>query len=357
MCHSYGGFTGAVIFAKVTRVSQRAQVKFCQPLLIRFGKAVDERVATGDVFDDNITAAAQDVPKKKCTFKSLAKQVTQSSPFPVLEFRLANELHNIGGEIIDANVKVVVHQEGTDDSEFEVGHEMAKQIAISRMKRSSGKPPRLTSSKKVDVSSELSNETSSHREDSLGGSVTSEGSRKRYSVADTASAYLQGLNYSLAHKTSIFAAKKIKVDEETSSFSRIVPRMIFSNLSLDNSEHPMFNRVWSLRHVIDQNSPLLTKEARRKIILNGGWKWDWNTPEYIRKAIHFNEMIVSFTGVCSLSNFSVYKQKAYDTSQLVIGYDFVNMLYHSKRGKLKVDLSLLNDVVEQTNGGGESLDD
>ena len=119
----------------------------------------------------------------------------------------------------------------------------------------------------------------------------------------------------------------------------------------------MFKRVWSFRHVIDEDSPLLTKEAKQKIILNNGnWKWDWNTPDYIRKAIHFNEMVVSFTGVSTLSNFSVYKQKAYDTSQLVIGYEFVNMLYHSRRGRLKVDLSLLSDVVEQTSGRGEPLD-
>ncbi len=81
----YGAFTGAVIFAKVTRVSQRAKVKFSEPLLIQFGKGVDERVgASGDVFDRSKTA--QDSPKKKTTFKSAAKQVTRPSPFPILEF-------------------------------------------------------------------------------------------------------------------------------------------------------------------------------------------------------------------------------------------------------------------------------
>jgi hypothetical protein len=52
----------------------------------------------------------------------------------------------------------------------------------------------------------------------------------------------------------------------------------------------------------------------------------------------------------------VYKQKAYDTSNIVIGYDFVNMLYHSMHGNLKVDMSLLNDVVEQNGGGSETFD-
>lgn len=354
----YGAFTGAVIFAKVTRVSQRAKVKFSEPLLIQFGKGVDERVgASGDVFDRSKTA--QDSPKKKFTFKSAAKQVTRSSPFPEMEFRLANEHHSVvGGEIIGANVSVVVLQESTNDSEFEVDTDMAKQIAINRMRRESARSSlRKTGTRKSEqLFSERSTDTSSTREISHG-SESPEGSRGRHSVADAATAYLQGLN-TLAHRATAFGAKKIKIDEETADSSRIVPRMIFSKLSLDSTEHPLFKRVWGFRHVIDENSPLLTKEARQKIMMNGGhWKWEWNTPEYIRKAVHFEELIVSFTGVSTLSNFSVYKQKAYDPSSLVIGYEFVNMLYHSRRGKLKVDLSLLSDVVEQISGNGEHLVD
>ncbi len=347
----FAGFTGAVFFAKVTRVSQRAPVKFCQPLLIKTGNGA----SNCNIHDTADTA--QDDPKNKRTLKSLANQVSQPSPFPVLEFRLANEMHSQpGGEIIDANVNVVVINESTNDSEFEVGMDMAKQIAMNRTKRSTASMPTLrkTTTRKL-TTEERATETSSNREGSLG-SVSSEGSRAtKYSMADTATAYLQGLN-SLAHRATGLGAKTIKVDEETTGSSRIVPRLIFSKLSLDNSEHPMFRRVWSFRHVIDQDSPLLTKEARQKIIMNGGaWKGVWNTPEYIRKAIHFNEMIVSFTGVSTLSNFSVYKQKAYDTSNIVIGYEFVNMLYHSKRGNLKVDLSLLNDVIEQTDGVSETF--
>lgn len=354
----YGAFTGAVIFAKVTRVSQRAKVKFSEPLLIQFGKGVDEKAgASGDVFDRSKTA--QDSPKKKITLKSAAKQVTRPSPFPILEFRLANEHHSVvGGEIIGANVSVVVLQESTNDKEFEVDTGMAKQIAINRMRRENARSSlRRTGTRKSEqLFSERSTDTSSTREISLG-SESSEGSRGRHSVADAATAYLQGLN-TLAHRATTFGAKKIKIDEETADSSRIVPRMIFSKLSLDSTEHPLFKRVWGFRHVIDENSPLLTKEARQKIMMNGGhWKWEWNTPEYIRKAVHFEELIVSFTGVSTLSNFSVYKQKAYDLSSLVIGYEFVNMLYHSRRGKLKVDLSLLSDVVEQTSGNGEPLVD
>ena len=305
----FGAFTGAVIFAKVTRVSQRAPVRFCQPLLIKVDK---------DGTHDNI-----------------GSPINHSSPFPILEFRLANEWHSQpGGEIIDANVSVVVLQESSNN-EFEVGVDMAKKISMNRLRRG----------KAID---DRSTDTATYREGSFGSTISSEVSRTtRYSsVTDTAKAYL-----SLSPRKKRQTTKTIKVDAETESSSGIVSRMIFSKLSLDNSEHPMFKRVWSFRHVMNEDSPLLTKEARQEIILNGGcWKHAWNSAEHIRKAIHFNELIISFTGVSKLSNFSVYSQKAYDTSNLIIGYEFANMLYHSRRGALTVDLSLLNDVIEQTSG-------
>jgi len=52
---------------------------------------------------------------------------------------------------------------------------------------------------------------------------------------------------------------------------------------------------------------------------------------------------------------SVYKQKIYDNVDTVIGYEFANALYRGRRGALKVDLNLVNDVTEQTGGGGEPL--
>jgi len=52
---------------------------------------------------------------------------------------------------------------------------------------------------------------------------------------------------------------------------------------------------------------------------------------------------------------SVYKQKVYDYVDTVVGYQFVNALYRGRRGNLKVDLSLINDVKEQDGGRGEEL--
>ena len=40
---------------------------------------------------------------------------------------------------------------------------------------------------------------------------------------------------------------------------------------------------------------------------------------------------------------------------IVVGYQFCNALYRGRRGTLKVDLTLINDVIEQNGGGGEPL--
>jgi hypothetical protein len=52
----------------------------------------------------------------------------------------------------------------------------------------------------------------------------------------------------------------------------------------------------------------------------------------------------------------VYKQKVYNFDDVAVGYEFVHTLYRGGRdGSLKVDLNLINDVVEQKGGGGEPL--
>jgi hypothetical protein len=147
----------------------------------------------------------------------------------------------------------------------------------------------------------------------------------------------------------------MKIDEEDSS-SQIVPRMVFSPLTLDNTEHPLFKRLWTFRHVLDQDSPLLSAAARQKVLENNGaWPLEWNNQDAIRTAVRFNQIIVSFTGVSNISAASVYKQKVYDYIDFVVGYQFVNPLYRGRTGKLKVDLNIINDVIEQNGGGGEVL--
>jgi len=288
-------------------------------------------------------------------FRKLAKAVNKPSPFPVLEFRIANEKHSlVGGEILSSKVNAVVLMESTRN-EDRVSDDLAKHIRNDRDKRRPDASPRTRLRKKrtgrLDDNSDHSRATI--------GTLASADDRETLSSAGSvrsldAATYLQFLS-----KRALGVNQKQKIDEEdeVEDSSRIVPRMVFTKMKLETSEHPMFRRIWRFKHVIDQESPLLTAEAQRAIAENGGhWPTEWNNHHDVRRAITFNQMVVSFTGISNISGASVYSQKVYDFIDIAFGYQFVNALYQGRRNRaLKVDLNIINDVVEQPGGGGEPL--
>lgn len=219
----------------------------------------------------------------------------------MITFRIANENHGVlGGEIISANVKAVVLIESTryDD---QVSEDLAKQIHLNRMKRTSkdGTPKlRKTASKKTGSERTTITDRSSIETLSTEDETSTLSSHSNRST-DNAISYLQGLN-ALANRAK--HGKKMKVDEEEGTGSKIVPRMVFTTLKLETSEHPLFKRIWRFKHHINQDSPLLTPEAQKAIMENGGhWPHEWNNHEAVRKAIRFNQMVVSFTGISNIS--------------------------------------------------------
>ena len=95
---------------------------------------------------------------------------------------------------------------------------------------------------------------------------------------------------------------KIDDEEEDEGSGKIIPRMVFENLKLETSEHPLFKRIWRFKHVVDQTSPLLSAEAQTAIMDNNGcWPREWNNHNDVRRAIRFNQMVVSFTGISNIS--------------------------------------------------------
>lgn len=360
----YAGFVGAIIFAKVTRITQRAYIRFSDPLTVRFGTGVDDTLVDDDEDKpQNEGGEKEEVTQASMSAQDLAKKAAKPSPFPVITFRIANELHNtLGGEIISANVKAVVLIESTKYDD-QVGEDLEKQINLDRKIRKSKdakaatklrkSASKRTSANDTDRQSDLMSERTIDESISEDGTYSSDSSKKK---SDNAMTYLQSLN-ALAYKAkSPLGGKKMKIDDEEVSGSKIVPRMVFTKLELETSEHPLFKRIWRFKHIINQNSPLLTAEAQKAILENNGnWPWEWNNHEAVRKAIRFNQMVVSFTGISNISGASVYKQKIYDYVDTVVGYQFVNALYRGRRGVLKVDMNLISDVIEQTGGGSEPL--
>lgn len=244
----YAGFTGAIFFAKVTRITQEADVKFSDSLTVRFGLGVEAKLVDDD--EGASPRLEEEKLKKNMSplqrFKNLASSVGKPSPFPVVTFRLANTLHNVsGGEIISAKLNAAVLTESRRH-EHQISNDLARQIGLDRMRRASATPS--------------------------------------------------------FHMRSSFRSIGRGNSDEYVAASKIVPRQIFTKLNLETHEHPMFKRIWRINHVMNNNSPLLTDEAKKVITANNGeWPWEWNNHKAVRNAIRFNELVVSFTGVSNLT--------------------------------------------------------
>ena len=137
-----------------------------------------------------------------------------------------------------------------------------------------------------------------------------------------------------------------------------LPKKVHLDLRIVNNEHPHFKRCWTAIHILDHNSPLLSQQIRSRIKKkNGNWpnnKPEYNTAQYIRDSIKFEEIIVSFNGVSKNTSCEVNAQHVYDQCDIAIGYQFVPLL--EKVGNdIKVEIDCLNDVMDQ-NGSDKALD-
>jgi hypothetical protein len=93
----FSGFCGAILFGKVQRMQSDALVVFSDPMVIRFGHGVSCDCSTAVNCDEELKDG--DVP------------------FPVLEFRIVNQLWDeVGAEILDASITVVANVDEVTDS-------------------------------------------------------------------------------------------------------------------------------------------------------------------------------------------------------------------------------------------------
>eukprot|EP00548_Thalassiothrix_antarctica_P000651 CAMPEP_0194141542 /NCGR_PEP_ID=MMETSP0152-20130528/10945_1 /TAXON_ID=1049557 /ORGANISM="Thalassiothrix antarctica, Strain L6-D1" /LENGTH=384 /DNA_ID=CAMNT_0038840197 /DNA_START=492 /DNA_END=1646 /DNA_ORIENTATION=- len=300
----YTGFCGAILFGKILRIQSHAQVIFSDPIVIRYGSGVESHCNDDDDDENN-----DDVEKEK----SISKV-----PCPVLEFRVINRLFNdVGGEIIDATLTAVASIDA-DDADAPNSRDG---IICSRRDEENfdeNRTIQFDSTSKVRTGS---NSIGSHR-------------------------FLD----KLLHKTYHHG---VGVDDD--STTRLVNKRIFSKMRLEACDHPFFKRVWLARHVLDDNSPVLTQKVRKLIRRNGGyWPENYNSYEGVHESLAFGQILVSLNGVSNVSASDVYAQKIYDFVDVNVGYQFVNLLYRDI-DVLKVNTDLINDVKEQNGGGGEPL--
>eukprot|EP00560_Eucampia_antarctica_P002613 CAMPEP_0197843060 /NCGR_PEP_ID=MMETSP1437-20131217/47103_1 /TAXON_ID=49252 ORGANISM="Eucampia antarctica, Strain CCMP1452" /NCGR_SAMPLE_ID=MMETSP1437 /ASSEMBLY_ACC=CAM_ASM_001096 /LENGTH=207 /DNA_ID=CAMNT_0043453041 /DNA_START=477 /DNA_END=1100 /DNA_ORIENTATION=- len=136
----------------------------------------------------------------------------------------------------------------------------------------------------------------------------------------------------------------------------LMPKMIFSNVIIKEPHHPLFKRVWIGQHILNEHSPLLKDKIKSKIKRNNGnWPDSIYNVSGIKHSLEFNDIIVSITGVSNVSGSDVYAHNIYGFNDVVLGFEFVDILLY-ENDKPKVDMNALHCVVEQFGGGCQNLD-
>jgi len=297
----FSGSCAAVIYSKVSRFQKAAQVVFSDNMTVQF---VDQLLPINDNDDDDDDdhddySAAEDENKISVS--------SSTDKFPVINFRIANLLHStMGGEIVDANISLMANVE-------------LLSLDVSRQ-RVAGNTHFRNHFTKL---------------------------RSRHRLSPT---HEQGDDDSRNNMFStimpIIMPKRVLSDEETEEESDDAPpKMVFTKLNVSPEEHPFFKRVWRISHVLDIDSPLLTKSCRDEIKAHGNrWPSKHNTVAKIEKCISFDEILVSFSGISNASGEEVFAVKVYNQGDLKIGKQFVSMLYKTDDNKLAVDENYINKL-------------
>mmetsp|Transcript_23512 Transcript_23512/g.42470 ORF Transcript_23512/g.42470 Transcript_23512/m.42470 type:complete len:570 (+) Transcript_23512:20-1729(+) len=293
----YADFCATILFGKVLRTQNNAQVFFSDPIVVRFGKKeLYDSSSDGSNDHNKVQEAKGEYDEELGGLCS--NQIEKDIPCPSLEFRLVNCLHGVpSGEIVNAKLDCVAILD-----------------------------PKLSKwNKTLQIND---NDTQS---------VVDE----KTTISELAKV-LRDTNSKTPNRTIAFHSADSKQ-----------PHM-FTKLALDANEHPYFRRVWFGRHRLDENSPLLTPVARNRVKLNdGSWPAEMNNYESIKNSIHFRHILVCIQGTSKASATSVYAQKVYDLVDVTVGYRFVPMNYRTDDGDLKTDSHLLNAVYQQRGGGAE----
>ena len=137
----------------------------------------------------------------------------------------------------------------------------------------------------------------------------------------------------------------------------------YDHLSFIQSNHFLFNRVWIVEHVLDENSPVLKKDVRDRILLTkkgnvSAWPDDLATANGVRESLEpFENLVLSFKATSNASASAVYAHQVYDyKSSIVVGYQHAEIAFIDNFTKtVGIDLELIDDIVESGDGSGEDL--
>jgi len=384
----FASFCGAVIVGKMTRAKSTAPVRYSQRMTIRFGSGV--MLVNGD---DDHCDEVEDTPVTK------EERKQTRFPCPVLEFRVANSMFSDNdGEISNAKINVVASvraKEGNRKarlnptanvlSNMKESASLFLRTKVTNNLRSSGYSVTFPVAKTFSNHESALKDTTGDRKKGSNGSFLrrsfianpasmekgEEGERKgeRNSVLRRVSVISQAAIESVVMKKKLIRReshdKRDTVDKKELERPRqkaicVVEdstggKKLFSSLKLQCETHPFFKRIWTLRHELNAESPILSAEACRMVRdFRGKWPREACTAEFIREHVQFQQLIVSMSGTKGSSN--VYGLSVYDYRNLHIGYRFSNILDAMPDGRLGIDLDGMDTIHVQRGGGEEAID-
>lgn len=315
----YAGFAAAVLFAKVWADQGIADIEFSDGVIVRFGPAEidpheyqkEEDLSSDESEEENSTEIFGDgkVPPQDNFPNLRTSHMKGHHPFPVLEFRIANKLEATRMNLmLDAKIECVVASETT------------KQV------------------RKREIVENYAAETSKH-EKNRPSFKSMEAMKKSHHARDIQKAEVERL-----------------IDEKRQDSILLGDDNRYQLVEVLQSRIPVFKRIWHVRHVLDENSPLVKKKVKRMIREQGGWPPEINTNESIRDSLRkFGHLVVVFQAVTH-SGIIAFAHKTYEYLDVFVGYRFADVSYIDQhKGEIRIDRNLLSDVVEQDGDEGGEL--
>jgi|EP01083_Nonionella_stella_P002247 hypothetical protein len=171
-----------------------------------------------------------------------------------------------------------------------------------------------------------------------------------------------------------FTRQSIDQDDATINNERIpVTKKHVTRLKVEPNTNPFFRRVWYVRHKLDVDSPLLTPDAKERIISNHGrWPIEFNDHNVIRESlVPFRQIVVTFSGTSIVTMEHVFAYASYIFDDIYIGWQFARVFYslstsddtstndssrYLDEALVHIDRTLIHDIVPQSGGGNEPID-
>ncbi|KAL7482716.1 hypothetical protein ACHAW6_008382 [Cyclotella cf. meneghiniana] len=297
--------------------------------------------------------------KDKEDFFPQADSTSRKHPHPFLEFRIVNEHANYRmREIRNAHVSAMV-QLTPDDAERMMNHassagQLLREYVTPAPNRNSS-PTKVFSTKTSSASQSVASgldDNSGHRPDS---------------------ARLNNIKFLTA----------VTVQEEDSGIGKQAgpEGRVYFPLTLEPSSHPYFRRVWYIRHILDDRSPMLKPSVRNKI--KNGWDPSLCTyTDILSCLVDFRIIRMTLKGNSAVTNSMVFAQKVYTKDDLFVGWQFSDIFYKRDRGRwwkrllwqqedsevqnmdeneiddcdLVLDKRLIHDILPQRDGDNEPIE-